>query len=81
MVALSAKDGQGLDRLLAAIDRALGKRLHHVTLLLPYSMGGQIETLHDSAKVLKVDYTHQGIEVETVCDEVLYGRLRQYEKS
>ena len=81
VVALSAKDGQGLDRLLAAIDRALGKRLHHVTLLLPYSMGGQIETLHDSAKVLKVDYTHQGIEVETVCDEVLYGRLRQYEKS
>ena len=80
VVALSAKGGQGLDRLLAAIDRALGKRLHHVTLLLPYSMGGQVETLHDNAKVLKVDYTPEGIAVETVCDEVLYGRLRQYER-
>ncbi len=80
IVAISAAQGRGMDTLLAAIEKALNRKLHHVTLLLPYSMGGQVEVLHDNAQVLRVDYTPEGIEVETICDEILYGRLRQYEK-
>ncbi len=80
IVAISAAQGRGMDALLAAIEKALNRRLHHVTLLMPYSMGGQVEVLHDNAQVLRVDYTPEGIEVETICDEILYGRLRQYEK-
>ena len=30
------------------------------------------------AQVLKVDYTGEGIEVETIVDPILYGRLRDY---
>ena len=47
-------------------------------LCLPYSMGGQVETLHDNAQVLRVDYTADGIEIETVLNDILYGRLRDY---
>lgn len=79
-VTICAKTGEGLDELLRAIERQLGKQLHHVTFLLPYSMAGQIETLHTQAKVLRCDYTGEGVEVETVCDDILYGRLRQYIK-
>ena len=41
-------------------------------------MGGQLETLHNNAQVLSTDYTAEGIEVETVVDDILYGRLKSY---
>ena len=78
VVAISAANGTGCAALLAAIERALDRARHHVVLCLPYSMGGQIETLHDNAQVLRVDYTADGIEIETVLDDILYGRLRDY---
>ena len=78
VVAISAANGTGCAALLAAIERALERARHHVMLCLPYSMGGQVETLHDNAQVLRVDYTVDGIEIETVLDDILYGRLRDY---
>ena len=78
VVAISAKSGAGLDDLKAAIEKALGHSRHHVVVTLPYSMGGMVETLHSSAQVLNVDYTAEGIAVETIVDPILYGRLREY---
>ena len=78
VVAISAANGTGCAALLDAIERALDRARHHVVLCLPYSMGGQVETLHDNAQVLRVDYTADGIEIETVLDDILYGRLRDY---
>lgn len=78
VVAISAANGTGCAALLAAIERALERARHHVMLCLPYSMGGQVETLHDNARVLRVDYTADGIEIETVLNDILYGRLRDY---
>ena len=78
IVATSAAMGQGMEQLLAAIENALGHARHHVTLCLPYSMGGQVETLHNNAQVKSVDYTADGIEIEAVLDDILYGRLRDY---
>ena len=78
IVATSAAMGQGMERLLAAIENALGHARHHVTLCLPYSMGGQVETLHNNAQVKSVDYTADGIEIEAVLDDILYGRLKDY---
>ena len=78
VVAISAKSGMGMDDLKAAIEKALGHSRHHVVVTLPYSMGGMVETLHSSAQVLNVDYTAEGIQVETIVDSILYGRLREY---
>ena len=49
-----------------------------MTLLLPYSLGGQVEVLHDNAQVSRVDYTPEGISIDAVLDDILYGRLREY---
>jgi hypothetical protein len=49
-----------------------------VVLNLPYSMGGMVDTLHSNAQVKNVEYTGEGIEVETILDDILYGRLREY---
>ena len=78
VVAISAARGEGMDKLLAAIEKALDRGLHHVVVTLPYSMGGMVETLHSGAQVKSVDYTAEGIEIETVVDEILYGRLKEY---
>lgn len=80
-VAISAKTGDGLDDLLRAIERALNRGLHRSVFLLPYAAAGQVDALHAQAKVLRCDYTAEGIEIEAVCDEILWGRLRQYEKN
>ena len=78
VVAISAAKGIGMDALLAAIEKALGHSRHHVLLMLPYSMGGTVETLHSGARVNSVEYTGEGIVVDAVLDEILYGRLRDY---
>ena len=78
VVKMSAPHGVGMDELLRAIEKALGQSRHEVTLTLPYSQGGLLDTLHKNAKVNAVDYTGEGIVVDTVLDDILYGRLKDY---
>ena len=78
VVAMSARSGQGMEMLLKSIEKALGHSRHHVIVTLPYSMGGMVDTLHSSAQVLNVDYTAEGIAVETILDPILYGKLKEY---
>ena len=78
VVAISAKAGIGMDRLLSAIERMLGHSRHHILVTLPYSMGGMVDILHSSAQVKNVEYTGEGIVVETIVDPILYGRLQKY---
>lgn len=78
VVRISAKSGLGMEQLLKAIEDSLGHSRHHVTVMLPYSMGGMVDTLHSSAQVLNVDYTADGIAVETILDPILYGKLKEY---
>ena len=78
IVKISAANGDGMDDLLKAIENALGHSRHHIQVTLPYSMGGMVDTLHSSAQVLNVEYTGDGIVVETIVDPILYGKLRNY---
>ena len=78
VVAISAKQGKGMENLLKSIEKALGHARHEITVLLPYSMGGMVETIHSNAQVKNVDYTAEGIEIQTIVDDILYGRLRDF---
>ncbi len=78
VVAISAKRGRGMEQLLKKIEAALGQARHHVLLRLPYSMGGMVDTLHNNAQVNAVEYTGEGIEVDAVLDDILFGRLKDY---
>ena len=78
VVPISAKRGLGMEELLKAIENALGHARHHVTLRLPYAMGGMVDTLHSGAKVNSTEYTGEGIEIDAVLDDILYGRLKPY---
>ena len=63
---------------MSAIENALGHSRHHIIVTLPYSMGGMVDKLHSGAQVKSVDYTGEGIVVETIVDPILYGRLKEY---
>lgn len=77
-VEISAKTGAGIPALLEKIEKMLDKGLHQIKLCLPYSMGGQVDVLHAQAKVLQCDFAAEGILMDVIVDEVLYGRLRDY---
>ena len=77
-VAISAKDGTGIDELRRLVEQELGRGLHHAKFLLPYAMAGQLDRLHQTAQVIASDYTEGGIAVEAICDDAVYGRLREY---
>ena len=78
VVRISAKQGMGMEQLLAAIERMLGHSRHHIHVALPYAMGGMVETLHNNAQVLATDYTAECIVLETIVDDILYGRLKDF---
>ena len=78
-VFISAKTGMGIDELINAIaDTAPGKKKER-TLLIPYSQGGVLNSLHSGEKVLSENYTADGTEVTVLIDDIVYNRLKEYE--
>ena len=77
-VRVSAATGEGMDKLLELIETTLNRGLHHCKLLLPYAQGGRIEQLHEKAQVLSCEYTGEGIAVEAIVPEALFGQLRDW---
>ena len=78
-VLFSARTGEGTEALLQAMEAALGRGRHEVTLLIPYSDGAVLGTLHREAEVKSVEYAESGTLVTAVVDEKTFGRLRGYQ--
>ena len=75
--AISAKTGEGVDRLLEMIDKRLDKGTRRVTLHLPYDKGGLLDMLYREAKVESVEYG-QTIDVTAVCGPKTLGQVEPY---
>ena len=73
-VSVSARTGEGLDELKAAIGKVLDNGARRVTVHLPYGQGGLLDRLYQEAKVERVDYTDT-IDVAAVCTPKLIGQL------
>ena len=73
-VSISARTGEGLDELKAAIGRALDNGARRVTIHLPYNKGGLLDRLYQEAKVEQVEYG-ETIDVVAVCTPKLIGQL------
>ena len=76
-VSVSAKTGEGLDRLLSAIDKKLDKGTKRVTLHLPYDKAGALDSLYREAKVESVEYG-ETVDVVAVCTPRIIGQLKDY---
>ena len=76
-VSISALTGEGIDELLAAIDRKLDKGTRRVTIHLPYDKTGLLDVLYREAKVEKVAYS-ETVEVVAVCNPRQLGMMKEY---
>ena len=76
-VSISARTGEGLERLLALIDKRLDKGTRRVTIHLPYDKAGLLDGLYREAKVESVDYAAT-IDVVAVCPPKVLGQVKDY---
>ena len=76
-VAISARTGAGVDRLLDKLKEWLDKGTLRVKLAIPYDQGGVVDMLYREAKVEKVEYG-ETIEVDAICPPKVLGRVRDY---
>ena len=79
-VKISAKTGEGIDRLLEAIENNLPVRMKRVSLLIPFSDAGIVSEIRGNGTLLSEEYTADGVEVEAITDEILYSKLARFEK-
>ena len=76
-VSLSARTGEGVADLLAAIDKKLDKGTKRVTLHLPYDKAGALDALYREARVESVEYGAT-VDVTAVCTPRIIGQLHQF---
>ena len=76
-VNISAKTGEGVDELLARIDKLLDKGTRRVMIHLPYDKGGLLDMLYREAKVESVEYG-ETIDIVAVCVPRVIGQVKDY---
>lgn len=81
VIAISAKTGEGTDRLLEKIAEILSRGKKRVTLLLPYAAGGTLDLLHREAEVHAVEYADAGILADVTVKPELWGTVREFVKN
>ena len=77
-VCISARTGEGTAELLEKISAALGRGKRRAVFCIPFAKGALVQTLHDEAAVLSVDYTETGTRVEAIVKPELWARLREF---
>ena len=77
IVAISARTGEGVDRLLEMINERLDKGSRRCTLHIPYDKGGLLDMLYREAKVESVEYSAT-IDVVAVCGPRTLGQVQPY---
>ncbi|MDE7390372.1 MAG: GTPase HflX [Lachnospiraceae bacterium] len=77
-VRISAKKGEGIDNLLAAIEDNLPIRIKKVDFLLPFDKGGLAADIRKNGTLISEEYTADGILLTALVDEAMYGRLREF---
>ena len=63
-VRISAKTGQGTDRLLEIIEDTLQKNRRYVEGVISYSDGGMLAFVHKYGTVIEEEYTEEGIRIK-----------------
>ncbi len=79
-VRISAKKGDGIDKLLAAIEDNLPEKTRDVTLLFPFEKSGLAAPLRKEGAILSEEYTESGLLVKARLSDRLLGKVKEYLK-
>ncbi|MBQ7756420.1 MAG: GTPase HflX [Oscillospiraceae bacterium] len=78
VVKISAKNGEGLDRLLEAITEALPKSAVRMKILLPFDKAGLLSKIRIDGKVFTEEYTADGIKCDVLVDIKILSQVEIY---
>jgi GTP-binding protein HflX len=78
-VAVSARTGQGIDRLTDLLTEILHAGKCRITFHIPNSEGGALNTLYQFATVEDVEYGPEGMLATAVVDAKTHGMLKKYD--
>lgn len=77
-VKISAKSGEGFDRLLLAIAKNLPESSKRMTLLIPYDKGNLSAKIRINGKIFSEEYLENGIKTDALVDKLLISEMEQY---
>ncbi len=77
-VCVSAKSGEGMDKLLELLHDALPGKKREIEVLIPYSDSRTAALLHESEVIIGESYEAEGTRVKLLADEALCARLEKY---
>ena len=72
---ISAKTGEGIDALLEAIKKRLRGVQRPLRVRIPYAQGAVLSMLHDGGCGVAEEYKDDGMVLDVMADDQLYGRL------
>ncbi|MCW2785574.1 MAG: hflX [Marmoricola sp.] len=77
-VVCSAKTGEGIADVLAAIEADLPRPEIEIRVLLPYSRGDLVSRIHDKGDIVSVEHTGDGTLIHARVSEAFAGELELY---
>jgi len=77
-VSCSARTGEGIDKLVAAIEADLPRPQVEVRVLVPYARGDLLNAMHERGEVVEMEYTNDGTRVVARVNADLAGTLERY---
>lgn len=77
-VRISARTGEGIDKLLSAIEENLPVRVKKLKLLVPFAKASLVAEIRHTATLLTEEYTAEGILIEAIIDEKFWHKVRDY---
>lgn len=81
-VYISAKTGQGLDRLTELLQAVIRRDKRRVTFVIPNAEQGALSRLYaEQAAVESVEYGYEAVTVVATVDDRVYGMLKKYDPS
>ena len=78
VVCVSARTGEGLERLKKAISDILNDGKYHAIFRIPYSRGDIVSLLQAEAAVLQLEYVEDGTVIEAIVKPEIWGRVKQF---
>jgi GTP-binding protein HflX len=75
---VSARTGEGVDRLLETIGAVLPLPRHEVTVLIPFDKGELVSMLHEKGRVLATVYEEAGARIQALVDDEERAALEPY---
>lgn len=77
-IEISAKTGEGMEKLVEEIQKILPQDEEKIFLFIPYSKSKIISYIHENSKITKKDFTEEGIEMSVIIEKIKKDKIKEF---